>query len=76
MKYITVTLTEDQAHDLIGLIEGWLPSAQWFSEQGEQRVKWDEEYRSHKAHTDYKIAFRKRTLTKLAQALVTMHSQE
>lgn len=60
MKYVTVRFTEDQAYSVVRLIEGWIESAEWAN--------------NHKRATEYtkvNLAFRRRILTKLAQALVT-----
>jgi len=59
-KHITIELTEDQAYSVVRLIEGWLESAEWATEN-ERATK----------YTIENMAFRKRILEKLAQALVT-----
>lgn len=81
-----IELTEDQAYDLIGMLEDLLPSQEWWVKQYEDMERrgdfkttnpdlrrhhenvWNKE---RYENTKSKIAFRKRILTKLAQALVT-----
>lgn len=82
-----IELTEDQAYDLIGLIESFLPSQEWWIGQYESYQRQyaiakpdlkryiDREYsKEHYETTQRKIAFRKRLLTKLAQSVVTEQS--
>ena len=72
-KHITITLTEDQARDIVGLCSHTNHPNQWYLDTAHLRIGWDKQTTPERiSQTRRKVAFRKRVIAKLNAELVKL----